>query len=101
MRLSKERGPRPNWGSVTGALFLLILGASFGPPARSQDLTADAWRLESRGEAGQASERLKGAAASASATPAVLRGWAEFLERQHDPTARQAYEKLAAALDRT
>ncbi|HXP85170.1 MAG TPA: hypothetical protein VN841_10645 [Bryobacteraceae bacterium] len=101
MPLSKERGQRSSRGNVTGALALLMFAAGSGLPARCQDLAADAWRLESRGEAGQAQERLKDAAASATATPAVLRAWAEFLEREHDPAARQAYEKLAAALDRT
>lgn len=99
-RAEHRRGSAGNKLRGNRALALLLLPGLLGLPARSQDLVTEAWRLESRGEASQAQERLRGPASSATATPAVLRAWAEFLERQHDPSARQAYEKLAAALNR-
>ncbi len=86
-----------------GALALLLVAAS-GPvwaQNSAATLEADTWRLETSGEAGQAAERLREATASANASPDALRTLAEFLERHHDPAARQAYERLATALDRT
>jgi hypothetical protein len=40
---------------------------------------------------------LQREAAASSAKPDVLRAYAQFLDRHHDPSSRQAYERLAAA----
>jgi hypothetical protein len=71
----------------------LVLGLAVG---RAQDVAGETWRLESRGEAQQAREQLKKAAASGDA--AALRAYAEFLDRHRDPEARAVYAKLEPAL---
>jgi hypothetical protein len=65
-----------------------------------QDLAAEAWRLESTGDAEQAVRRLKQAASAASNDPVPLRAYAEFLDRHGDSAAREAYRALAQALQR-
>jgi hypothetical protein len=65
----------------------------------AQDLSAEAWQLETKGEALQARERLQKAAESSN-SPAALRAYAEFLDRHRDPAARDVYAKLDAALAR-
>jgi hypothetical protein len=59
----------------------------------------DAWRLETRGDAAQAQMRLQQAAEARGAGAAALRGYAEFLDRYHDPAARAAYGRLASLLE--
>src|SRR5579885_93270 len=66
--------------------------------AFAQDLSGEAWQLESKGEALQARERLQKAAESND--PGALRAYAEFLDRHRDPAAREAYGKLDQALAR-
>jgi hypothetical protein len=104
MRLSGIAPSRQPPGRGTRGAFGFLLAVVTAWPALgqnpAQDIAADTWRLESRGEAGQALERLREVTAPANASPDALRTWAEFLERQHDPAARQAYERLAQALQR-
>ncbi len=61
--------------------------------------SADAWTLESRGQAAEAQALLERAANAVPANPAAARAYAEFLERYQDPAARQAYSRLAQLLD--
>ncbi|HYK58980.1 MAG TPA: hypothetical protein VEV85_06070 [Bryobacteraceae bacterium] len=79
-------------------LVSLSLPASIGA---AQSLADEAWALEVRGDAARAQARLQQAAAAPNAAPAVVRAYAEFLDRYRDPGARNAYERLAQALDRT
>ncbi|HVO98529.1 MAG TPA: hypothetical protein VMT15_10710 [Bryobacteraceae bacterium] len=65
---------------------------------RGQDVTSEIWRLESKGEAQQARERLKKAAAASPADPSALRAYAEFLDRHRDPEAREVYSRLQQVL---
>ena len=76
----------------------LILSA---PWATGQDLAAEAWRLESGGDAEQAGRNLRQAAASAPNDPSTLRAYAEFLDQHRDPAAREAYARLSQLLQRT
>src|ERR1700683_3783317 len=105
MRLSgtKRFVPRPGRAFRNGNLALLLAAASWPVCAQNPRtaLEADTWRLETSGEAGQAAERLREATASTNASPDALRTLAEFLDRHHDPAARQAYERLSSALGRT
>src|SRR6185369_2885955 len=93
MWLWTDRSTRNRW------LALAIVYSAAA--AAGQDLTAEAWRLESSGDAEQAVRRLRQAATSASNDPVPLRAYAEFLDRHHDPAAREAYGRLAQALQRT
>jgi hypothetical protein len=63
-----------------------------------QDYSQEAWRLELKGEAVEAGEQLRRAAASAPKDPLALQAYAEFLDRHRDPGARGAYEQLRAVL---
>ena len=65
--------------------------------AHAQDLGSRAWQLEAKGDAVGAKTLLHREAQAGAATPDTLRVYAEFLDRHHDPSARPAYEKLAAA----
>ncbi len=67
----------------------------------AQDLSGEIWQLESEGQAFQAQDRLQKAAEARPNDPAVLRAYAEFLDRHRDPSARGIYEKLSVALTRT
>jgi hypothetical protein len=77
---------------------LVTLGTVVGVSA--QDLTGEAWQLESRGEGQQARERLQKAAEAAPNNAPALRAYAEFLDRHRDPAARAAYARLDQALAR-
>src|SRR6202521_3149915 len=66
-----------------------------------QDLAAEAWRLESSGDAEQALRRLRQAATAAPNDPAPLFAYAQFLESHRDPAAREAYASLSQLLQRT
>src|SRR5947209_11349738 len=81
---------RLSWVLVT--LCAAAVGAS------AQDLAAEAWQLESKGEALQARDRLQKAVEAAPNNAAALRAYAEFLDRHRDPAAREAYTRLDQAL---
>lgn len=79
---------------------ILALGACLCfQDLRAQDLGTRAWDLERRGDSA-AAERLLRTTAATSSDPAALGAYAEYLERHRDPAARDAYQKLAALLDR-
>jgi len=61
----------------------------------ADDLSLRAWQLESKGDAAGAREFLQ--KASQSGTPEALEAYAQFLDRHHNPAAREAYEKLLTA----
>src|SRR5580765_6995999 len=85
----------------TRNLWLALAMVCSAAVVAGQDLTAEAWRLENSGDAEQAVRRLRQAATSAPNDPVPLRAYAEFLDRHHDPAAREAYSRLAQALQRT
>jgi len=93
MRLWTNRSKRHRWLAV-GLVFSAVL-------ATGQDLASQAWRLESGGDGEQALGSLRQAAAATPNDPAALRAYAEFLERHHDPGAREAYGRLGQLLQRT
>ena len=64
-------------------------------------LAQETWALEVRGDAARAQALLQQAATGPNASPASLRGYAEFLDRYRDPGARAAYDRLAQALERS
>jgi hypothetical protein len=57
------------------------------------------WTLEVRGQAAEAQARLEKAANATPVNAQAVRAYAEFLDRYHDPAARQAYSRLAQVLD--
>lgn len=57
----------------------------------ADDLGIRAWQMESKGDGTGARELLEQAARSGSAEG--LEAYAQFLERHHDPSAREAYQK--------
>src|SRR5579862_5916925 len=59
------------------------------------DLSLRAWQMETKGDAAGAREFLQ--RASQSGTPEALEAYAQFLDRHHNPAAREAYEKLLTA----
>ena len=73
----------------------------FSACATGQDLATRAWRLESSGDGEQALASLRQAATAAPNDPVALRAYAEFLERHHDPAARETYARLGQVLQRT
>jgi hypothetical protein len=75
-----------------------VVGLVLAAGLHAQDLSAEAWQLESKGEAAQARERLQRAADAAPNDVRTLRVYAEFLNRHRDPAAREVYGKLAEAL---
>jgi hypothetical protein len=87
------RRKRCRWWAVG-----LVFSAAW---ATGQDAATQAWRLESGGDGEQALASLRQAAAATPNDPATLRAYAEFLERHHDPAAREAYSRLSQLLQRT
>jgi hypothetical protein len=77
-------------GLITG---LIILG--LGSMAGADDLSLQSWQMESKGDAAGAREFLERAAQSGSAD--ALQAYAQFLDRHHDPAAREAHEKVLKA----
>ncbi len=59
-----------------------------------QDLTAQAWQLESKGDAAGARELLENAAKTSPKDTEALWAYADFLDRHRDPAARNVYAKL-------
>ena len=75
---------------------LLALGAGLSGQVAPARVAAQI----SQGEAGEVRKTLKQAAERSPRDPAALLAYAEFLDRFHDPEARQAYQSaLAAARD--
>ena len=64
--------------------------------ARGQSVRDQAGQLEDRGEVARAEQFLRQAASSATASPAALEAFAEFLDRHGNSGAREAYEKFLA-----
>ncbi len=69
---------------------LSVLGLSWG--AGADDLSLRAWQMESKGEAAAARDFLERSAQAGTADS--LEAYAQFLDRHHDPAARDAYEKF-------
>lgn len=67
----------------------------------AQDLAAQAWQLESKGEAAEALNLLENAVKASPQNTEALRAYAEFLDRHRDPAARDVYAKLLDALPRS
>src|SRR6185436_20891478 len=84
-----------------GVARLGVFGLTLAAGLHAQDLGAEAWQLESKGEAAQARERLQRAADAAPIDARTLRVYAEFLNRHRDPAAREVYAKLSAALEKS
>ena len=63
--------------------------------AGADDLSIRAWQLESKGDGAGARELLEQAAQRGAAD--ALEAYAQFLDRHHDPAAREAYEKALNA----
>ncbi|MBZ5631776.1 MAG: hypothetical protein LAO55_01495 [Acidobacteriia bacterium] len=93
MRLCTDWSKRKLWLAL-----VLVASAAW---ASGQDLAAEAWRLESSGDAEQALRRLQQAATGAPNDPSTLRAYAEFLAAHRDPAAREAYARLGQLLQRT
>ena len=82
------------------AFFLAgLVGAAHSGLAQTANLIDDAWKLEITGQAAEAQVRLERAASATPVNLPALRAYAEFLDRYHDPAARQAYLRLTQALD--
>src|SRR5580693_4865630 len=64
----------------------------FGSAAIADDLNLRAWQMESKGDAAGARELLERSAQNGAADS--LEAYAQFLDRHHDPAAREVYEKL-------
>ncbi len=63
----------------------------------AQELSAQAWELETKGEAGQARQLLQKAAESRPNDAVAVLAYAEFLDRHRDPDTRMEYRKLLLA----
>src|ERR1019366_3280350 len=74
---------------ATCSVALMGFGAQNGA---AQNPTAEAWKLEARGDAAEAHEQLQKAAESAPNNPLALQAYAEFLGHHRDPAAAAAYE---------
>jgi hypothetical protein len=74
---------------------LLLAGGVFG-----QDVTRQAWDLETKGSWAEARQILERAVRQSPENPAVLGAWAHFLDRRGDPAVRDAHEKWLAALEK-
>ena len=77
-----------------GSVLVFVLG--FAAILNGQDWGSRAWDLERKGDAAGARELLDKAVREAPRDAALLRSYAEFLERHADPGARDAYQKLLA-----
>ena len=70
--------------------FISVFFVSWG--AAADDLNLRAWQMESKGDPAAAREFLERSAQNGTADS--LEAYAQFLDRHHDPAARDAYEKL-------
>jgi hypothetical protein len=78
----------------------IILFCFAGMGISAQDFAGESWQLESKGDAAEARGRLQKAVEASPQDPAVLRAYAEFLDRHRDPSARAIYIRLDQALSR-
>ncbi len=78
-------------------LSVTVLGIT-GGRLRAQDRNAEAWQMETKGQAGEARQHLQKAAAARPNDAAALTAYAEFLDRHRDPDARPEYRKLLTVL---
>jgi hypothetical protein len=62
--------------------------------SHAQGIASRAWELETKGDATAARTLLQREAQSSSAPAETVRAYAQFLDRHHDPAARQTYERL-------
>ena len=70
--------------------FISVFFVSWG--AAADDLNLHAWQMETKGDPAGAREFLERSAQGGSADS--LEAYAQFLDRHHDPAAREVYEKL-------
>ena len=70
--------------------FISVFFVSWG--AAADDLNLRAWQMESKGDPAAAREFLERSAQNGTADS--LEAYAQFLDRHHDPAARDVYEKL-------
>jgi len=70
--------------------FISVFCVGWG--AAADDLNLHAWQMESKGDPAGAREFLERSAQNGAADS--LEAYAQFLDRHHDPAAREAYEKL-------
>src|SRR5437868_4016784 len=67
----------------------------FGSIYAADDLNLKAWQMEAKGDPAGARDFLERGAQGGSAE--TLEAYAQFLDRHHDPAARDVYEKLLKA----
>jgi hypothetical protein len=85
---------------LVGLIGVAPIGRAQAPAPNSDAAGSDpVWALEVRGQAVEAQRLLEKAANAAPANPQAVRAYAEFLERYHDPAARQAYARFTQVLD--
>src|SRR5579864_5564654 len=96
--VAKSGGKGPHRMKSFGTVLLALISLYYG--IRAQDLSLRVWEMERKGDAVGARDLLQREAQSSSATVAVLRAYAEFLDRHHDPATRESYEKLLSAATR-
>jgi len=70
---------------------LVLTGVVFA----ADDLSLRAWQMESKGDPAGAREFLQRSAQSGA--PDAIEAYAQFLDRHHDPAARETYEKMLTA----
>jgi len=73
-----------------------LIGTGLTPTLIAQDWGAQAWELESKGDASSARELLEKAIRTSPNDAASLRAYAEFLQRHRDPGARDIYIRALA-----
>ncbi len=86
------------FGVLISGLCTLCVTTLLGTLA--QDLSGEAWQLETKGEAVEAQVRLQKAVERSPNDAAAVRAYAEFLDRHRDPSARAVYAKLTQVLER-
>lgn len=103
MKLWKQSLMRPG-----GLVVAFVIGAGLlagqGQPAQdqaAQGLLGAAWALERGGQAEASARRVRDAAASAPNDPSTLRALAQYLDSHSNADARQVYQRLLDALDRS
>ena len=78
---------------------ILVAVTGFAGAIQAQDLRERALQMEVKGDAAGARALLQQSASATPANPAAVRAYAEFLDRHHDPEAREAYEKLLKSIE--
>src|SRR5690349_8344861 len=90
-------------GMRLNKLFVACAMVAVALSAQSQGIQKSArgtWRLEAKGDPGEAREQLRKSAAGAPNDPLALEAYADFLSQHRDPAAREAYEKVYKLLSR-